>query len=303
LILEVTLANFDSEDETIEEVEVLMKSSQIKSNKSSNEYLMESEDENIRLEIKTDPEALRKQALWCGVKPGMRILDAGCGPGITTTLLHEMIQPGGCAIGIDYSEQRISYAKDNYANKENIEFYLHDLRDSMEKFGQFDLIWVRFVLEYHRKGAFDIVKNLKKCIKPGGVLCLLDLDYNCLSNYEMPPQIANILPKIMNYMDEKYNFDTFIGRKLYSFLYDAGFEKIEIELMPHNLIYGEIKDKDKFNWIKKIKIATKLAGELINSYPGGYEKFISDLELFINNPRRFMYAPLFLCKGIKLISN
>ncbi len=61
----------------------------------------------------------------------------------------------------------------------------------------------------------------------------------------------------MNFMDKQYNFDTFVGRKLYSFLYDSGFENIEVELMAHNLIYGEIKDKDKFNLIKKIEMSEK----------------------------------------------
>ena len=48
-------------------------------------YLMENLEEAIRLEMKTDPEAVRKQALWCGLKPGMRVLDAGCGPGMITS--------------------------------------------------------------------------------------------------------------------------------------------------------------------------------------------------------------------------
>lgn len=280
----------------------MQKMSDLKNSSRSNEYLMESEEENIRLEIKTDPEALRKQALWCGVKPGMRILDGGCGPGITTALLHEMIQPEGNIVGVDFSETRISYAKENYGGKNGIEFHLHDLREPMEALGQFDLIWVRFVLEYYRKGALDIVKNLKKSIAPGGLLCLLDLDYNCLSHYELPPSMASILPKIMNFVDEKYNFDTFIGRKLYSFLYDNEFENIDVELMAHNLIFGEVKDKDKFNLNKKVEMAARKAQKLLNSYPGGYQIFSSDLNKILVDPRRFTYTPLLLCKGVKPFS-
>jgi SAM-dependent methyltransferase len=280
----------------------MQKISQLKNSSRSNEYLMESEEENLRLEIKTNPEALRKQALWCGVKPGMRILDGGCGPGITTALLHEMIQPGGSIVGVDFSETRISYAKEHYGGKDGIEFHFYDLREPMEGLGQFDLIWVRFVLEYYRKGALDIVKNLKKSIAPGGILCLLDLDYNCLNHYELPPPMASILPKIMNFMDKKYNFDTFVGRKLYSFLYDNGFEKIDVELTAHNLIFGEVKDKDKFNWNKKVEMGARKAKKLLNSYPGGYEQFSRDLNKFLVDPRRFTYTPLLLCKGIKPFS-
>ena len=58
-------------------------------------FLMENPDESVRLDVKTDVEAVRNQAAWCGVKPGLRILDVGCGSGKTSSILHEMIQPQG----------------------------------------------------------------------------------------------------------------------------------------------------------------------------------------------------------------
>ena len=229
-------------------------------------------------------------------------MDAGCGPGITTKLIEEMIQPKGTIVGLDYSPRRIEYADKHYKKGESIGFHLHDLRNPIENFGKFDLIWVRFVLEYHRNGAKQIVKNLISCLKPGGHLCLLDLDYNCLNYYELPEPMAAILPRIMNFIDEQYNFDTFVGRKLYSFLYDNGFKNIEVELMAHNLIYGEIKDKDKFNLIKKIEMSEKKVESIIKSYHGGYKQFKADLIKYLADPRIFIYTPLLLCKGEKPLS-
>ena len=40
-------------------------------------YLMESEDEAVRLDMKTDGAVVEKQALWAGIKPGMSIADMG----------------------------------------------------------------------------------------------------------------------------------------------------------------------------------------------------------------------------------
>ncbi len=269
---------------------------------NSQDYLMESEDEAIRLDAKTDPIAFRRQALWCGIKPGMRVLDAGCGPGKTTALLHEMIQPGGSIVGIDFSEARITYAEEHYGGKNGIDFCRQDLTESMTGLGEFDLIWVRFVLEYFRRESLDIVRKLKNCLKPGGTLCLIDLDYNCLSHYELSPEIAELLPKIMALMDEKYNFDTFAGRKLYSYLYDCGFEKIDVEVMANNLVFGEIKDQIQFDWTKKVEIATKNAEKIINTYPGKYKQFYNDFREFMANPRRFTYTPLIMCKGTRSIA-
>ncbi|MGE5843098.1 MAG: class I SAM-dependent methyltransferase, partial [Deltaproteobacteria bacterium] len=113
-------------------------------NQKKPSYLMENSEEALRLELKTDPEAVRDQADWCGVKPGMHVLDAGCGPGKVTSILREMIEPGGTILGADYSEEMIRYAKKHYGNRSDMEFRLHDLRNPLEAMGPFDLIWVRF---------------------------------------------------------------------------------------------------------------------------------------------------------------
>ncbi len=266
---------------------------------SSSDYLMESEDEATRLEVKTDPVALRRQALWAGIKPGMRVLDAGCGVGKTTSLLYEMIQPEGSIVGIDFSESRIKYAEEHYGSKKGIEFCRQDLTGSLMGLGEFDLIWVRFILEYFRRESLDIVRKLKKCLKPGGILCLIDLDYNCLSHYELPQKMAELLQKMMILMDEKYNFDTFAGRKLYSYMYDNGFEKIEMNMEAHHLIYGRAKEADIFNWTQKVEVAARRVKYLFDEYEGGYSAFVSDFERFFLDHRRFTYTPLLLCRGIR----
>lgn len=260
---------------------------------------MENLEEALRLEIKTDPEVIRKQALWCGLKPGYRVLDAGCGPGMITSILHDMIQPDGHISGIDYSEERIRHAKDHYIQKTGIDFKVHDLRKPLKETDLFDLIWVRFVLEYNRMEGPEIVKNLTACLKPGGFLCLMDLDHNCLNHYELPPQIEQILSELTVKVAKAYNFDPYSGRKLYAYLYDLGYEDIQLDLTAHHLIYGKVKDVDAFNWIKKAEIILEKAPDNFKSYPGGPKAFVSDFFRFFNDPRRFTYTPLILCKGIK----
>ncbi|MFH1350136.1 MAG: methyltransferase domain-containing protein [Pseudomonadota bacterium] len=268
-------------------------------------YLMENFEEAPRLEVKTDPETVRKQAQWCGVRPGMRVLDAGCGPGKTTSILYEMIQSGGEIVGLDYSEERILHARQNYGGRPGMDYRVHDLRDPMKGVGLFDLIWVRFVLEYNRDEGAQLVSNLTACLKPGAFLCLIDLDYNCLSHYELPSNMEQMFFKIMALLEHRHNFDPYAGRKLYSYLYDLNFEEINLELQAHHLIYGKIKDGDLFNSIKKMEIAslkTMKAEELFVGYHGGREAFFADFMKFFLDPRRFTYTPAILCKGRKPLS-
>jgi SAM-dependent methyltransferase len=262
-------------------------------------YLIEDLEDIVRLEVKTNPEAVRKQGEWCGLRPGFSILDAGCGPGKVTSILYEMIQPGGCVLGVDYAEERIEHATQQYSQKSGIGFRGLDLRDPLDAIGPFDLIWARFVLEYNRVESFDIVKNLSAVLKPGGALCLLDLDHNCLNHYELPPNMEQVLLRAMRLAEEEFNFDPYSGRKLYSYLYDLGYQDIQLDLRAHHLIYGEIGDNDLFNWVMKGEIANIKAGALFETYPGGRDAFFSDFRKFLMDPRRFIYTPLILCKGVK----
>jgi len=262
-------------------------------------YLMENDEEGKRLDLKTDPEEVTKQALWFGIGSGARVLDVGCGPGKTTALLHDLILPDGEAVGVDISESRIQHARSFYGGKRGIDFQVRDIRFPMKDLGQFDFIWVRFVLEYYREGAFDIIRNISANLKPGGYICLLDLDHNCLSHWEMPSQMEDVIKQFMFYAQDHYNFDLFAGRKFYAHLYDLNFEDIGINIMPHHLIFGELQAADEFNWMKKVEVGIKKAPEVLKKYPGGSEQFVIDFKNFFRNPRRFTYSPLILCRGRK----
>ena len=269
----------------------------------SDSYLMNNIEETLRLEIKTDPEEVKKQALWCGVKPGLNVLDAGCGPGKVTSILHELLQPGGKILGMDYSEERILYSTERYGQKPGIDFMVHDLREPIKKAGPFDIIWVRFVLEYNRVESPEIIKNLTTCLKPGGYLCLLDLDHNCLNHYELSGKMEKTMFELIDALEQNSNFDPYAGRKLYSYLFDLGYQNLQMDLRAHHLFYGKMKDKDFFNWIKKVEVTSKKNKSLFKNYPGGHQAFFSDFSKFFLDPRRFTYTPLIFCKGMKPLSS
>lgn len=258
---------------------------------------MESKDETLRLVLKTDKNAVKEQGIWAGLKPGMRIADLGCGPGLTTSILHQLITPNGNAIGVDFSKQRYEYAVNHY-KKRGLEFICRDIREPLEDFGTFDFIWVRFVLEYYLKDSFDIVKNIYKILKPGGILCLIDLDHNCLNHYGIPQKLEKTIFKISDELQTKANFDPYVGRKLYSFLYDLKFENIEVDIKAHHNIYGVLNKNDEFNFLKKIEIAPQKINFKFEEYKN-YDEFINETRIAFRNERRFTYTPIILCRGVK----
>lgn len=262
-----------------------------------NKYLMENDDEAYRLDIKIDAERIRQQAAWAGLRPGMRVADLGCGPGTITAILNDMVQPGGSVVGVDGSGERLDYARRKYG-REGIDYRAANLAQPLDDLGRFDFIWVRFVLEYSRSGSFDMVRNFARCLKPGGILCLIDLDHNPLNYYGTSDRLDRTFRKIMQELEEKFNFDPYVGRKLYSFLYDLGFLDIDVRVENHRVTFGQIQEVEVFNMMKKIEVVPKKMNFVFEEYPGGHDEFYREAEEFFSNPRRFAYTPLILCRGV-----
>ncbi len=259
-------------------------------------YFMENEEESIRLELKTDLDNVKRQALWAGMRPGMRVADLACGPGKTTRLFHELVQPHGTAVGIDGSAQRIAYARKHHA-AQGPAFACRNLLDPLDDLGLFDFLWVRFFLEYHRRQAFQIVSDISRLLKPGGVICLVDLDHNCLNHYGIPERLQRTIAKVIDHLERKENFDARIGIKLYSFLYDLGFGNIDVMMEPHHLIHGQLSGVDEYNWTKKVTVAVKRSQALLDEYDNGYDEFYDEFKRAFSDPRRFTYTPLICCRG------
>jgi ubiquinone/menaquinone biosynthesis C-methylase UbiE len=259
---------------------------------------MESEEEASRLDMKTDGRIAEEQALWAGIRPGMRVADMGCGSGKTTFHLHKLCQPKGSALGVDISKQRIIYAKEHY-KAAHLDFKCEDIREPLKELGMFDFIFVRFVLEYFRKNSYEILKNISNNLKPGGIICLIDLDCNCLRHFGLSPRLERTLSSIMENLENFFNFDPYAGVKLFSYLYDLSFEDIDAHVTSHNLIFNELKEKDKYNWTRKVQIAVKRSNVDFVEYKGGFKEFIQEFTDYFKDLRRFTYTPLISCRGKK----
>ncbi len=231
---------------------------------------MEHPEEALRLDVKTNTDQVIKQAQWAGIGPGMRIADVGCGSGITTFILHGMTQPDGSAVGIDLSQQRIHYAQNNHSS-EGIEYIIRDIRGPLEDLGKFDVVWVRFLLEYYRAEGFELVKHISQLVKPGGTLCLIDLDRNCLNHYGISERLMRTILQAVKILEEEKNFDPYMGAKLFGFLDELGYKDLAYDVSAHHFIYGELKDADAYNWFKKMEVVALKTNCPFDEYENGYE--------------------------------
>lgn len=261
------------------------------------EYLMENDDEYHRLEIKTKTSVVEDFAKRAGLVPGMRVVDASCGPGLTTSVLSSMVGESGFAAGFDISEKRIARARELHEN-ERTKFYVCDFLKPIANIGTFDFAWVRFTLEYFREECFDIVQNISALLDEGGILCLIDLDYNCLSHDGMSTRLETAFYSVIHQLETKANFDPYAGRKLYSHLYRLGYTDIKVNVGAHHLIYGELEEADRYNWGKKIEVLSRKLDFKLPGYSSP-DEFYKDFMDFFQNPGRFTYTPVLSAWGRK----
>lgn len=265
---------------------------------TSQPYFPESEHERERLENKTDIQAVVDQARWAGIEPGMRVLDVGCGPGVTTSALAQCVGETGSAVGVDRSEERVGYAQDKYGQN-NITYVCRNFFDDLSDLGSFDFVWIRFVLEYFHKESFQLLAHVANSIKPGGLFCLADLDQNCMNHYGMSERLEQTFQQIAEAQQVKNNFDPFVGRKLFTYLHDLGFQDLRVDVRMHHLVFGELSEFDRWNWWHKIELAGRRSGLTFAEYEDGFAGFEREFIEYFTDSRRFAYTPLILARGQK----
>lgn len=140
----------------------------------SKEYILPvGEADRIRLEVlgrMYNPLA-EQFLIKNGLKPGMHVLEIGCGAGDMACWLANYVGGQGKVTAIDSSSKQIdiasSKAKDSGIN--NIEFHCLDMREIESLDQQFDLIYGRWVI-FFCPNQDEIFKTLFNVLKPSGVL-------------------------------------------------------------------------------------------------------------------------------------
>jgi len=261
-------------------------------------YLMENEDEGKRLELKTDQEAVKRQAAWAGIGPGMRVLDVGCGNGIASAALADLVGESGSVVGLDFSADRIAQARAQFGS-DRVGFVEHDIHAPYVSDVPFDAVWSRFFLEYFKDNQPTIISNALASLRSGGIACFADLDNNSLGHSGLSCRLQATIEDIARHLERDHNFDPYAGRRLYGHLYGLGFHDLEVTAEMHHLIYGKTDEREQFNWLKKIEVVAEKSGCTFSAFDGDFEAFRTEFQDFLNSPIRFTYTPLILARGIK----
>jgi ubiquinone/menaquinone biosynthesis C-methylase UbiE len=111
-------------------------------------------------------------------RPGMRLLDAGCGIGLETARLAAE-HPGVRVTGLDRNPELLGVARRRAEPRPpNVHWIEADLTTHELPDASFDAIRSERVLMYLPDGGFErVLEDLARVLRPGGRLALFELDY------------------------------------------------------------------------------------------------------------------------------
>jgi ubiquinone/menaquinone biosynthesis C-methylase UbiE len=112
------------------------------------------------------------------VRPGMRVLDAGCGIGLEARrLAAEHLDAH--VVGLDRNAELLDVARSRFETQTgNLEWVEGDLADLRLADASFDVVRTERVLMYLPDPSFaEVVQRLVRVLRPGGRLVLFELDY------------------------------------------------------------------------------------------------------------------------------
>jgi ubiquinone/menaquinone biosynthesis C-methylase UbiE len=213
-----------------------------------------------------------------GLKPGMKVLEIGCGTGHMAVDLAKAVGESGQVYATDNSFDQLEVAKRTVKEQgvNNIIFEHLDLTTDLGKYlNQFDFIYGRWVIEFTKTQAERVLKQLYQTLKPGGVFTYESVDVDDTGLFSYPDPFAareyNRIGKMLWQINEMP-----IGfiKKAYLILQELNAQ--EVSLAPNQAILRTPEEKSIMRlglstgedfWQGKIS-ATEYA-ELI----AGYEAF------------------------------
>lgn len=160
------------------------------------------------------------------LRPGMRVLDVGCGPGSITLGFAEAVAPGE-VVGVDFQSSQVAQAQvlSTARGLMNAKFEVADAYRLPFPDCTFDAVFAHAVL-WHLRQPLQALAEMRRVLRPGGIVAIRDCDWGGRIHTPMTPRLEQWYALTVR-IRQHNGGDPFMGRQLRRLLLEAGFVQTE----------------------------------------------------------------------------
>jgi SAM-dependent methyltransferase len=169
----------------------------------------------------------------------MRVAELGCGVGMVTELLADLVGPAGHVVGVDFSGAQLEQARQRLKHGgSNTRFVEASATDTGLPPESFDLVYCRFLL-IHLAEPERALREMFTLLKPNGILVCEDGDLTAAGSE--PPSALDAFADLWGRLGPERGLDFTLGRRLFQMVLAAGFAAPEVTFNQPVVARGENK--------------------------------------------------------------
>lgn len=185
-----------------------------------------------------DSEDLLRRA---GLSAGMHVAEIGCGSGLVSLWIANVVGASGAVAGVDMSGEQVEVAARNAsaAGLKNVMFHQASAYETNLPRGTFDLVYSRFLM-CHVCDPAKALMEMRTLLKPGGILVCEDHDDGGIFT-EPRTNAYKRLVEISAAVNQAHGLDAYVGLRLPQLVRQAGFDHSEVRVNQIAFLRGRAK--------------------------------------------------------------
>jgi SAM-dependent methyltransferase len=172
------------------------------------------------------------------LRPGMDVLDVGCGTGAITEGIAEAVAPAGQVVGVDVSKDLLGRAQVRAERHANLSFELADVVSLAHEPRRFDVVTAARMLLWLADPRAALA-TMAAVVRPGGLVVVLDYNLRKTAWEPAPPESVPAFYDAFLEWRAQAGMDNEIADHLEGMLGELGLSDVRCTPQPEHTRRGE----------------------------------------------------------------